>query len=76
MLFALVCTTDRKCYTKYPSKILIVFWYYDKILILQCSQAKNKTILLDTEGVFRSLCILLFCVFGMKSSIFEVLNID
>ena len=74
MLFALVCTTDRKCYIKYPSKILIVFWYYDKILILQCSQAKNKTILLDTEGVFRSL--LHFCVFGRESSIFEVLNVD
>ena len=29
-----------------------------------------------TEGVFRLLCILYFCVFRMETSIFEVLNVD
>ena len=29
-----------------------------------------------TEGVFRSLFILYFCIFGRESSIFEVLNVD
>ena len=30
----------------------------------------------STKALFRSLCILHFCIFGTDSSTFEVLNID
>ena len=32
--------------------------------------------LMNSMGVFSSLCILCFCIFAMESSIFEVLNVD
>jgi len=32
--------------------------------------------ILSFAGVFRSLCILYFCIFRRKFSIFEILNVD
>ena len=47
--------------------VLFDLWLH----LLACTNTNHISM-----GLFRSLCILHFCIFGRKFSIFEVLNVD